>query len=113
MLSADLRTLIFKPDFPFATDESVSVRLDKGLKNIDGIDVGNLYFQFHTSKNINTFKFNNSIIGTDSSNTTSSKVKQESLNSIIADLPTLIVNKDDNPAPDPSDNGLAMPGRPS
>ena len=49
-LSNDLKTLIFKPSIPFSTDENVSVKLAEGLKTINGLNVGNLIFQFSHTK---------------------------------------------------------------
>ena len=97
-LSNDLKTLIFKPSIPFSTDENVSVKLAEGLKTINGLNVGNLIFQFHTVKNINTFKFD---VNEEAYNDGKSSANnyQKSVNSVLANLPTFIVNKIDNPAP--------------
>jgi hypothetical protein len=67
ILAKDSRTLIFTPSTPFQTDEEVTVTLNEGLKTADGLDLGNLIFNFHTCNNTNTLvrvntpsEFNNS-----------------------------------------------------
>ena len=97
-LSNDLRTLIFKPDVPFKTDENVSVKLSEGIRTLDGKNVENLLFRFHTCKSIDTYKFtNNEELNVNAGS--SFEINSKSIDDITANLPSLITNKLDTTAP--------------
>ena len=98
-LSTDLRTLIFEPDEPFTTDENVTVKLSQGLITQNGTNVGSLIFEFHTSKNINTLQADESENTQASSDSIQLNISKKSANSLLASLPTMIVNKINSPAP--------------
>ncbi len=98
-LSTDLKTLIFKPDEPFATNENVTIKLSQGLMTQSRINIGSLIFEFHTSNNINTLHPDEEGNYKVNSDSIQFKINKKLANSMLAGLPTLIVNKINNPAP--------------
>jgi hypothetical protein len=52
-LSKDQRTLIFYPDKPFALKEKISVKLNRGIRTLSGLEMEEVEFSFKVKENDN------------------------------------------------------------
>jgi hypothetical protein len=60
VLSSDNQTLIFKPDQPFQPKETVTVTLNSGLKDLDGLAIRSFSYQFTVTpleKPLNAYQY--------------------------------------------------------
>jgi hypothetical protein len=95
LLSDDSKTLVFNPYSPFSQWEKVTVELNEGIRTIDGKNIGKLDFEFFINRNSEPGDVK--ILNKELENNFKNPEKR-SLASILADLPSLIVNSVNNPS---------------
>jgi hypothetical protein len=98
LLSDDFKTLVFNPVSPFFPKEKVTVRLKKGIKTKRGRDIGNFEFEFFTNRETELEDIIK-LTGIKDFESTNKISELNSLNSLLDDIPQLIIDSSNNSFP--------------
>ena len=123
ILSPDLKTLIFDPEFPFRPGEEVTVKYDGGIKTANGNELLPFEFSFKVSEqpvdHISSYELeeiNNVNIPRrhNTSDDLSNLKSTDNISDLPADFPEITITVSDNPAPgyiflNPKDNDFLAP----
>jgi Arylsulfotransferase (ASST)/Secretion system C-terminal sorting domain/Bacterial Ig-like domain/Kre9/KNH-like N-terminal Ig-like domain len=100
-------TIIFTPNIGFSQDEDVSVKINEGIKTIEGLYINPLTFQFKTTPlskpiPINSLSLNEGgpplLSGIKTSSSVQTIAKKTNTNSLPGNFPTLTVGTSNNPS---------------